>query len=232
MGSANGNAQEAPVHSVRVNDFIISKYEITNDQYAQFLNDIGAESDGSFNGIPYIKIKDPECQLIFSLTQKVFMAKSGHEDCAVSFVSWEGARAYAEHYGGRLPTEAEWEYAARGGKFTKNYIYSGSNIHEDCAMDASYGVDSPVHVGMLMSNELGLYDMSGNVWEWCNDWYDADYYAVSPENNPQGPPSGDRRSIRGGGFKSGLTSIRVSARMGIAPSEMGISVGFRPVFDH
>ena len=129
----------------------------------------------------------------------------------------------------RLPTEAEWEYAARGGVKTQNSAsqkYSGSNnINEIAWYDNS---NSKTHsVGGKKANELGIYDMSGNVWEWCNDWYDSSYYKNSPKNNPQGASSGSSRVYRGGSWGNYARYCRVAYRYRYYPGGSGGDLGFR-----
>jgi formylglycine-generating enzyme required for sulfatase activity len=126
-----------------------------------------------------------------------------------------------------LPTEAEWEYAARGGNKSKGYRYSGSNDIDAVGWydDNSGGKTHPV--AQKQPNELGLYDMSGNVWEWCSDWYSDSYYRSSPKNDPQGPNSGKYRVLRGGRRDGSDDGCRVANRNGYYPDRRGL--GFRLV---
>lgn len=129
----------------------------------------------------------------------------------------------------RLPTEAEWEYAARGGSKSRGYQYAGSDTIGYVAWYRSNS-DSKTHaVGQKQSNELGLYDMSGNVWEWCSDRYDSDYYKNSPSQNPKGPSKGSYRVIRGGSWLSAPRNCRVARRDYYTPTFRDSGIGFRLV---
>ena len=232
MGSPNGSTGypwEEPEHSVTLSDFSISKYEITNAQYATFMNDIDANIDGSFNGIEYIDMDDADVQI--SHTSGSFIADAGKEYNPVIEISWFGAKAYAEHYGGRLPTEAEWEFAAKGGNSSNGYTYSGSNTIGVVAwyITNSGGATHPVG-GFILGNELGLHDMSGNVLEWINDRWDANYYSSSPSNDPQGPATGNYRVVRGGSYEYSSDQCRVAYRANRLPADGEEDIGFRPVF--
>jgi len=226
--SGTGGSDEQPEHSVTLSDFSISKYEITNAQYATFMNDIGANINGSFSGVEYLNMDDTDVEI--SHTSGSFIADAGKENNPVIEVSWFGAKAYAEHYGGRLPTEAEWEFAAKGGNSSNGYTYSGGNTIDDVAWYTTNSGSATHTVGTKSANELGVHDMSGNVWEWTNDWYDDNYYSSSPSNNPQGPTTGTNRVIRGGGWGSNASSCRVANRNGFNPANASSDLGFRPVF--
>jgi formylglycine-generating enzyme required for sulfatase activity len=129
----------------------------------------------------------------------------------------------------RLPTEAEWEYAARGGNKSQGYKYSGSNTIGDVAWYYDNSGSKTHAVGTKQANELGIYDMSGNVYEWCSDWYGADYYSSSRQTNPMGPSSGSYRVIRGGSWCNRARYCRVSIRGSNFPSIRYDLIGFRLV---
>ncbi len=230
MGSPSGtsNSGEHPQHSVTVSSFRISKYEITNQQYADYMNAIGADANGSVGGVEYLDTNDTDCQI--SHNGSSFVVDAGKENYPVIEVSWYGAKAYSEYYGGRLPTEAEWEFAARGGNSSNGYTHSGSNTIDDIAWYYTNSGSATHTVGTKNANELGLHDMSGNVWEWCNDWYDSNYYSSSPSNNPQGPNSGVGRVVRGGGWYDNAYYCRVANRNYGSPAYANPTLGFRPVF--
>jgi iron(II)-dependent oxidoreductase len=139
-------------------------------------------------------------------------------------VSWGDARAYARWRGARLPTEAEWEYAARGGSGETDYTLGDTFDHEVYATGQRGG---PIPVGSLPANPFGLCDMTGNVCEWVNDWYDEDYYKSSPEENPRGPGAGWFKVIRGGGWHTGPGCSRVYDRNGLKSNWLDFNVGFR-----
>ncbi|MGM9678686.1 MAG: formylglycine-generating enzyme family protein, partial [Bacteroidaceae bacterium] len=127
----------------------------------------------------------------------------------------------------RMPTEAEWEFAARGGNKSKGYTYSGSNTIDDVAWYGDNSNHKTHPVKTKAANELGIYDMSGNVYEWCNDWYGSDYYSSSPQNNPTGPATGSYRVRRGGSWYSDAASCRCAYRSLSSLSYRGNDLGVR-----
>ncbi len=156
---------------------------------------------------------------------------SGSDQLPVEYVSWDDCQEFikklnqltGENF--RLPTEAEWEFAARGGNSSKGYKYAGSNNIGDVAWYDGNSSSKTHAVGTKTPNELGLYDMSGNVWEWCQDWYNS--YSSNSQTNPTGPSSGSYRVVRGGNWCSNAGDCRVSSRYNILPSYRGYLSGFR-----
>jgi formylglycine-generating enzyme required for sulfatase activity len=238
MGSDEGDSWEKPVHTVTLDTFEITEYEITNAQYAQFMNAIGCGIDGHFNDPTYgdVRYIDMDNGQI-AYTGSSFAPKTGLDDYPVIEVSWYGAHAFAQWVCGRLPTEAEWEFAARGGNLSRGTLYSGSNTADSVAWyeDNSdsegnsnlFQGHGTMKVGLKKANELGLYDMSGNVAEWCHDWYAADYYSHSPAENPQGPAGGSSRILRGGEWRDDSTACYVYDRGAIEPNYTRPEFGFR-----
>jgi formylglycine-generating enzyme required for sulfatase activity len=201
MGSHDGAENERPVHRVWVDMFEIAAHPVTNAEYARFaLPPLG--DDPLFN----------------------------HPQQPVVSVSWNDAVRYCEWLSDltgrrfRLPTEAEWECAARGGAEGMRYPWG-----DDLPDYATRSLDGPEVVGRRPPNVFGLYDMCENVHEWCSDWYDADYYAVSPDRNPQGPASGSRRASRGGSWRHQIKVSRCAARSSISPDFQYADYGFRIV---
>jgi formylglycine-generating enzyme required for sulfatase activity/phosphoribosyl-ATP pyrophosphohydrolase len=221
----DGGSDETPVHTVTLSGFFISKYEVTNSEYCVFLNEEGNQEEG---GVTWLDINDSDCRIYEQ--SGIFYPESGYEDHPVIEVSWYGARAYCEWKGGRLPTEAEWEYAARSGGMEQKYAGT-SNVSElgDYAWYSANSGGDTHPVGTKLPNDLGIYDMSGNVWEWCNDWYDSDYYSISPENDPPGPESGTYRVLRGGSWSDNDRIARVANRLYNGPSNSNCIIGFRVV---
>jgi len=222
---------EFPTHAVTVGDFSISKFEITNTLYAEFLNSVNCTSDGTLNGEKYIHIESDTCQVKHD--GSIFYPVSDAEERPVIYVTWFGAKAYCNWAGGRLPTEAEWEYAARGGTQSNGYRYSGSNSINSVAWFSDNSSLKNHDVGTKNPNELGIYDMSGNVREWCSDWFDYHYYQSSPGDNPQGAEEGIYRVLRGGSFWVNAVDCRIADRYWGFPENTfyKYEVGFRVVMD-
>jgi sulfatase modifying factor 1 len=222
MGSQE-NENEKPIHSVTLNGFAMSKTEITNKQYCKFLNEQGNQVEG---GEKWLDIASEYCKI--ENRGGVFFPKEGYDEHPVIKVTWYGASAYCKWAGGRLPTEAEWEYAA---KANSNNKYSGSQSVNDVAWCRSNSESKPQNVGQKLANAFGLYDMSGNVWEWCNDWYSKEYYASSPSDNPKGPSTGEYRVLRGGGWNDFPNSCSVTYRYNFSPESSSNAIGFRLVLN-
>jgi formylglycine-generating enzyme required for sulfatase activity len=203
MGSV-GNADAQPVHAVTISSFYLDAKEVTVAQYRAFCT-----APGSTHSMPSAP------------------AWGWSDSSPIVNVSWNDATAYATWAGKRLPTEAEWEYAARGGSLSHGYIYSGSNTIGDVAWYSSNSGSRTQGCGTKTPNELGLYDMSGNAWEWCSDWYDAGYYSVSPSLNPKGPTTGTSRALRGGSWYNGEVICRVAVRNYYPPSNFFDNDGIR-----
>jgi len=284
MGDHHDGISDAlPVHTVTLDAFYMSKYEITNQQYCAFLNSaypaqlkvvsgVVYAADDTSNSYPYCNMHsyNPDSQIIFSDPDFSVNIKDGITDMSdhpMVVVSWHGSVAYCNwksqqeglescYYlstwlcdftksGFRLPTEAEWEYAARGGEHDPYYRYPwGDTI--DGSMANYNGSGDPYEVGAYpwttpvgyydggqsptgsdMANGYGLYDAACNIFEWCYDWRDSDYYSISPINNPTGPGSGTERVIRGGNWYGGGSICRVAYRRSAHPGNRSSSYGFR-----
>ncbi len=224
MGSEEGEDDEKPIHEVRLDSFALGSYEVTNLAYAIFLNRYGSSSikQGEYEGEKMI-VEDA-WGLRQSEAGDWVAGTPGYDFYPVVYVSWYGAYEYCKHYGGRLPTESEWEYAARNGNNADTYLYAGSNNLDEIAWYTN-NASSTQAVGKKKANALGLYDMSGNVWEWCNDWYKG--YSTGLEVNPMGAESGAIRVLRGGSWGSFAEYCRSALRGSGSPSSSGGNGGFR-----
>ena len=200
MGSNEGD-DEKPIHTVTVGDFYIGKYEVTQEEWEAVMGSNPSNFKGANRPVENVNWND-----IQEYIQKL-NSKTG--------------KKY------RLPTEAEWEYAAKGGNQGQNYKYSGSNSIDEVAWYTNNSGSQTHEVGQKQPNELGIYDMSGNVWEWCSDWYDDNYYKNSPSKNPQGPSSGRLRVLRGGSWDYDDNDCRSSNRSRGNPGSRGSISGFR-----
>jgi len=226
MGNSRGKSDEHPVRKVKVSSFYIHKFEVTNSQFALFLNAYGSDNvkSGEFAGQDMIF--EEEWGLRFD--GNIWSAQPGYAAFPVVNVTWFGANEFCKYYGYRLPTEAEWEYAARGGNKSRAYKYSGSNNIDTVSWyNSNSRTTRPV--GKKQRNELGIYDMTGNVWEWCSDWYDKDYYQKNVINNPTGPSSGTAKVLRGGSFFDNRDKLSPTARDFSFPFIGYYSYGFRCV---
>lgn len=279
MGSTGGNPDERPVHKVAVGGFWMDKTEVSNEQFEEFVRATGyltiAERTPDARDFPgataeslvpgSVVFNPPEGEV--PLENHYIWWKwtpganwrhpegpgsniNGREKHPVVHVCWHDATAYATWSGKRLPTEAEWEYASRGGLDRKPYVWGDESApggrwqantwqgrfpNENTQSDGFRGT---APVASFPPNGYGLYDMAGNVWEWCSDWYRPDYYAASPLNNPRGPsesfdsdePQIPKKVLRGGSYLCSdlyCTGYRPSARMKSSP-DTGLShTGFR-----
>jgi len=220
---------EKPVHVVNVHSFWMSNCEITNEMFAAFLNEVGNPVE---NGSPWLDINDPDCKI--RMRKGVFIPRVGYEKHPVVEVSWYGANAFAKWLGCRLPTEAEWEYAARDEG--KNILFpTGRTLTFNHAnISGVAGADiwrNTAPVRSFPPNKLKIFDLAGNVWELCSDWYSESYYADSGYDNPTGPDSGYVKVIRGGSWKYSRWNCRTATRGMFRPNETRNDVGFRIVKD-
>jgi formylglycine-generating enzyme len=216
MGCERGRDEEKPVHRVTVDAVEMALYQVRNRDWDAFMQATGHP--------PPKHWKDAE----FSHPEQPVVAVNWFE--AVKYCEWLSNLA-GHHY--RLPTEAEWEWAARGGREGALYPWGDEPPQHWPEYRSRWGegVNSPLPVGLGAPNPYGLFDVSENVHEWCADWFDRDYYAASPERNPQGPPRGERRASRGGSWRHQIKVSRCAARASIPPVFEYADYGFRLVRD-
>jgi formylglycine-generating enzyme required for sulfatase activity len=222
-GSDAGSRDELPGHKVTISSFAIDAHPVTNEQFVRFLEVMGAVKDSNHNDI--IRLRDSR---INSSAGK-FNIESGYLKHPVVGVTWYGAVAYAKWVGKRLPTEAEWEIAARGG--LENALYpTGEDIEKP---QANFFSSDTLAVMSYAPNGYELYDMAGNVYEWCQDWYGYNYYETSVQEpiNPKGPRQGEYRVLRGGCWKSLKDDLRCSRRHRNNPGTVNSTYGFRCAAD-
>ena len=230
MGTNEGPYSSwGPEHYVYINAFWMQNYEVTNREFAEFLNIFGNQQ--STDGDTWLKEDGKNLHIYFN--GGTWHVEKGYEDFPVVQVNWYGATEYCDYIGGRLPTEAEWEKAARGG--LEDTIYPWGNQTSVCTPRAINGAQSDKcdggirPVGSFTPNRYGLYDMAGNLWEWISDWYGENYYSVSPYENPLGPDYGERRTCRGGAWDSWY--LEVATRNFCGPQAHADYLGFRCVLD-
>ena len=234
-------ASDEVEHQVTLSPFLMSVYEITNDQFATFLNENGIGADGlypsgSFPSQPLIQ----DCGFYNGLTHNgsEWQSPFGKGNFPVVCVTWFGAAEFAHYAEGRLPTEAEWEYACRAGSTMPfntgacldysraNYFWPDEYL--GCTNESTSFPGQTLSVDSYLPNAFGLYNMHGNVWEWCNDWYGD--YDVNVLENPVGATSGANRVIRGGYWWNSAHICRSAARFSQSPDFISMGYGFRVVF--
>jgi formylglycine-generating enzyme required for sulfatase activity len=238
MGNISGTSDERPLHKVTVNNFQIGEYEVTISEFKRFIDATGYKTDAEQPDTVRLKHGLPP-RGIYNGSWKMDMNGNpvNLQDTLkpVGNVSWNDAMEYCKWLSRetgkqfRLPTEAEWEYAAKGGPRSKGYTYAGGNNLDEVAWYRENSRAYVHSVGQKKANELGLYDMAGNVREWCYDWYGDTYYQTSPEENPAGPDRGTRRVLRGGSFGSDAERMRISYRNQEFPYNSALDFGFRIV---
>jgi eukaryotic-like serine/threonine-protein kinase len=210
MGSQPGDDDERPVHLVVLDAFWIDQTEVTNGMYARCVKDGICEPPGSNE----------------SLTRHTYYGETKYNNYPVIFVDWNMAKTYCGWAGRRLPTEAEWEKAARG---TEAFVYPWGNAMPDkMLLNFNDTVGDTTEVGLYPkgASPYGALDMAGNVWEWVNDWFAPDYYQNSPASNPSGPSTGSNHVLRGGSWNLDDDMVRSTYR-GRHPSEPNLGIGFR-----
>jgi formylglycine-generating enzyme required for sulfatase activity len=246
-----GWAREQPVHSVTLDAFYMDKYEVSNTKFADFLNNTTV----TVLGISVYQVGGTGqliCYLVNGLSHdgSAFVVDAGKDNLPVVHQTWYGAALYCNYLsalngrtpcydetmftcdftadGFRLPTEAEWEYASRGGEHSSYYQYPhGSDSISSLDTNYDNNISATVDVGSYAANGYGLYDMAGNAWEWCNDWYGGSYYSNSISTNPTGPATGSSRVIRGGGWYNAAIYLRCALRYNNNPTYINSDFGFR-----
>ena len=197
----NVEKDELPIHSVTLSDYMIGQTLVSQELWKAVMGANPSKFQGA--KFPVESVSWEDCQIFITklneLTGKQF----------------------------RMPTEAEWEYAARGGKMSKGYQYAGSDTLNEVAWFADNSEGRTHAVGTKSPNELGVYDMSGNVWEWCHDWFDKKYYRNTMPTNPQGPSKGSGRVNRGRSWNGDVRNCRVSYRLSNAPDSRFYNLGLR-----
>jgi formylglycine-generating enzyme required for sulfatase activity len=210
MGDDSGDEDERPAHEVHVSTFWIARTETTVKQWKAFCT----ATKRAMPEAPWFGLKD---------------------DHPIVNISWDDAIAYCkwlsviDKKSYRLPTEAEWEFAARGGVKGKGYAYSGAKVPDSISWFSSRS-NGTMPVALKLPNELGLYDMTGNVWEWCSDWYDVGYYMLKVKDNPTGPSRalGSKfYTLRGGAWDIGARNSRNTYRNPLSPTSRNHNKGFR-----
>ncbi len=257
MGSKDGDADEKPMHQVTLASYKMGKYEVTFNEFAAFIEATNYKTDADKQGYSYTYNPEWEKKKGVNWQCGENGEKRTEKDAnkPVIHVSWNDATAYCQWLSRktgktyRLPTEAEWEYAAGNGAKHTKYSWgdkvpeTGDKVADSknpqapkkyltCSSKFEGNKNScffSSDVGSYAANELGLYDISGNVWEWCSDWYDKGYYSKSEAKNPKGPANAENKAIRGASWVYDQASSRVAYRSNANPTLRNYNIGFRVV---
>lgn len=234
----------SPAHAVALDAYWIDQMEVTNVMFTRFLNEEGNQTQ---NGVRWFEPGAGHRGITYGYIEEndeIFSVKEGYDDFPVIEVSWYGAAAYCSWVGGRLPTEAEWEYAARGpdgNRFPWGNNFNGEFVNYcDSSCQQSWNDDRYDDGSELWTisghypegaSWCNAYDMAGNIWEWVNDWWSEDYYSISPQDNPEGPVVGALHIARGGSWYDEWWRMDSTCRKGLTPSSARMHwVGFRCVW--
>lgn len=232
MGSEGWGEFEKPIHEVFIDDFLMDETHVTNLQFSEFIKQTGykttAELKGSASGYENGVMKE-----LKGLSWKTYFI-GGRENHPVILVSWYDANEFAKWADKRLPTEAEFEKASKGGNVQTLYSWGNDEPSSATCNFGKQTIDVPptTDVKTFSPNAYGLYDMAGNVWNWCNDWYSENYYSLGENENPQGGKIGITKVRRGASFNIIQTfRLRCANRGAYSPDTFAINIGFRCVKD-
>ncbi len=254
MGDASGQDMEKPVHEVEVDAFYMDTHEVTIEEFRKFVDATDYVTDAEKNDGGYMWNGEGMEQregINWRFDALGNKHERGSKNLPVTHLSWNDAHAYAEWVGKRLPTEAEWEYAARGGAKGYKYAWGNEPLGQEVVANVSDenfvkvvttwpytkgyddGYTFAAPVGTFAPNSFGLYDMSGNAWEWCADYFDANYYSRSSKKNPinDDPEPNEKRVMRGNSWDARPGLMRCSRRTSEVQSNSYVDIGFRCVKD-
>jgi formylglycine-generating enzyme len=232
MGSEGWGEFEGPIHQVYLDDFLIDETSVTNTEFSKFVKETNYTTDAELNGSAF-GYESGEMKEIIGLSWKTYFTEQ-RENHPVVLVSWNDANNFAKWAGKRLPTEAEWEKAARGGLIQKLFPWGDNEPVQDTCNWGKQAENLPptTDVKTFAPNNYGLYDMAGNVWNWCNDWFGEKYYSEQNTNNPHGTKNGVARVRRGASFNIIQTfRLRCANRGAYKQDAYAINIGFRCVKD-